>query len=193
MENLKEILSENLIRLRKEKKWTQLELADKLFYSNKAISRWEKGEVLPDLETLNQLSELYGVALSDLFKRYESKEQISKPKTEKIGNKVTITLLSILAVWLIAVIVYVQGHILLNLDLWQGFVWAIPASAIIAIVFNSIWGRKLWTLVFVSILIWSFLFCLYVQLYVYNIWMIFLIGIPLQIGVALWGNLKSYK
>lgn len=193
MEDLNEIISENLVKLRKEKKWTQLELAEKLYYSNKAVSRWEKGEVLPDLETLNKLSELYDVELADLFKRYESREQISKLKFYRIGNKVTITLLSILAVWLVAVVVFVQGHVLFNLDLWQGFVWAVPASAIIAIIFNSIWGKKLWTLIFVSILIWSLLFCLYIQLYQYNIWMTFLIGIPLQIGVILWGNLKSHR
>jgi len=193
MENIREVVSENLAKLRKEKKWTQLELAEKLNYSNKAISRWEKGEVLPDIETLNQLSELYGIELSELFETYEPKEHIFNKKFKRIGNKVTITLLSVLAVWLIAVLVYVQGQIIFGLNLWQIYAWSVPASMIIAIIFNSIWGKKIWTLVFVSILIWSLLACLYAQLYKYNIWMIFFIGIPLQIGVVLWGNLKSHK
>lgn len=193
MENLREIVSENLVKLRKEKKWTQLELAEKLNYSNKAVSRWEKGEVLPDIETLNELSELYGIELSELFEKYEPKEHIFNKKFKRIGNKVTITLLSILAVWLVAVVTYVQGQIIFNLNLWQIYIWSVPISAIIAIIFNSIWGKKLWTLVFVSVLIWSLLTCLYVQLYKFNIWTIYFIGIPLQIGVVLWGNLKSHK
>ena len=193
MENIREVVSENLVKLRKEKKWTQLELAEKLNYSNKAISRWEKGEVLPDVETLNQLSELYGIELSELFENYEPKEHIFNKKFKRIGNKVTITLLSILVVWLVAVLVYVQGQIIFGLNLWQMYAWSVPASMVIAIIFNSIWGKKIWTLVFVSMLIWSLLACLYAQLYQYNIWMIFFIGIPLQIGVVLWGNLKSHK
>jgi transcriptional regulator with XRE-family HTH domain len=67
MANVKETVRENLVKLRKEHKWTQMELAEKIGYSDKAISRWETGEVNPDIETLDKLAELYEVDISVLF------------------------------------------------------------------------------------------------------------------------------
>ena len=52
MEELKSIIGENLASLRKEKKLTQAELAERFNYTDKAISKWEKGETSPDIETL---------------------------------------------------------------------------------------------------------------------------------------------
>ena len=59
---VKETVKDNLVRLRREHKLTQLELSEKINYSDKAISRWETGEVTPDVETLEQLARLYDVA-----------------------------------------------------------------------------------------------------------------------------------
>ena len=50
---LKKIVTENLIYYRKINKLTQLQLAEKLNYSDKAISKWERGESLPDLYILS--------------------------------------------------------------------------------------------------------------------------------------------
>lgn len=66
MKAIKEVLIENLISLRKEHKLTQLELAEKIGYSDKAVSRWEHGEVLPDVETLDKIAE-FTVFLFPLF------------------------------------------------------------------------------------------------------------------------------
>ena len=64
MENVKAIVSQNLLRLRKENNLTQAELAKRINYSDKAISRWEAGEVVPDLETIYALSEVFDVPIS---------------------------------------------------------------------------------------------------------------------------------
>lgn len=193
MENLREIVASNLVRLRKEKQWTQLELAEKLNYSNKAVSRWEKGEVLPDLETLNTICELYEIELADILKEYKEKETISKSRwyKYKLGNKLTISLLSILVVWLSATILYVYSNIIWGVTLWRIFLWCVPISSILAIIFNSIWGRRIWNFIFISILVWTLLTCFYIEFLAYNIWMIYFIGIPLQIGIILWANLSS--
>lgn len=66
MKSLKEIVGENLTELRKNKKLTQFELAEQLNYSDKSISKWENGDNLPDLETLNELCNFYGVTLDYL-------------------------------------------------------------------------------------------------------------------------------
>lgn len=61
MENVKEIIARNLTELRKSHKMTQSALAEKLNYSDKAISRWEHAETLPDIETLCRICDIYGV------------------------------------------------------------------------------------------------------------------------------------
>ena len=63
MNNLEQIVANNLTELRKEKKWTQAELAEKINYSDKSVSKWERGEALPDLKVLLQMAELFGVNL----------------------------------------------------------------------------------------------------------------------------------
>ena len=67
MENIKEIIASNLASLRKERKFTQQELASKLNYSDKAVSRWEHAETLPDIETLCKICEIYGVKFEYLL------------------------------------------------------------------------------------------------------------------------------
>lgn len=193
MENLREVICENLIKLRKQKQWTQLELAEKLNYSNKAISRWEKGEVLPDIETLNAISELYGIELTELISKHAVTKAIPKNHWYKFGNKLTISLLSILAVWLTCTVIYVYGNIITGANLWQLFMWAVPCSCVVGIVFNCIWGRKAVTFIVISILVWSTLACCYIQLIKYNIWVMFFLGIPLQVGIVLWANLSANK
>lgn len=56
-----------LAKLRKERGWSQDELAEKLFVTRQAISRWETGETLPNVESLKQLSVLYDVSINTLL------------------------------------------------------------------------------------------------------------------------------
>ena len=65
-ENFKKLVAKNLSFYRKANKLTQLELAEKLNYSDKAISKWERGESLPDLYTLNVIAEFFGITINDL-------------------------------------------------------------------------------------------------------------------------------
>ena len=63
---LAEVIGKNITRLRKLANMTQLELAEKLNYSDKSISKWEQGNGIPDVRILVQLAELFGVTLDDL-------------------------------------------------------------------------------------------------------------------------------
>lgn len=56
-----------LARLRKEKGMTQKELAEKLFVSDKAVSKWERGLSLPDIALLQPMAELLGVSVTELL------------------------------------------------------------------------------------------------------------------------------
>ena len=86
MENVKAIVSQNLLRLRKENNLTQAELAKRINYSDKAISRWEAGEVVPDLETIYALSEVFDVPISQITESHE--EDSEQGKNGGIGQKI---------------------------------------------------------------------------------------------------------
>lgn len=196
MKELNLIIADNLINLRKANKLTQLELATKLNYSDKAISKWERGESMPDIFLLKQLADMYGVSLDYLTTEHTEQEAILyKKKDSKINNKLIITLLSCMVVWICATIIYVNLHILKNINYWIIWLWAVPVSCIVLIVFTSIWWHKIHILTSISCFVWSFLACAYIQLIIYsiNIWTIFLLGIPIQIAILLWSKLSRNK
>lgn len=192
MKDINLVIGNNIKELRKINKMTQNDLAEKLNYSNKAVSRWESGEVIPDVQTLNNICEVFEIPIENIFKEQLPTEKVKKEYKFRMGNKMAITLLSVLLVWLIATVTYVYSRITFNDNLWQVFIWAIPLSCIISIVFNSIWGRKFFNFVLISILIWSTLTSIYLQFIEYNMWLIFFIGIPMQIGVILWSNIHKH-
>lgn len=193
MENINLIIGTNIKELRKTNKLTQSELAEKLNYSNKAISRWESGEVIPDVLTLNRICEVFNIPLSQIFEENVTEKKVRKNYKLQIGNKLAISLLAIIMIWFIATIGFVYTKIIFNYDFWKVFVYAVPSSAIVGIIFNSIWGNKTLNFILISILIWTVLTSIFIALINYHIWPIFLIGIPMQIAVVLWSNITSTK
>ena len=197
MNDIKDIIAQNLTKLRQANNLTQLELAERLNYSDKSISKWEHGDATPPINVLKDIADLYGVSL-DFLVSENPNEVYDKTYGNKNNNKnkIIITLLSVSLVWLAAVIVYVYASIISNANLWILFILSVPASTIILIVFNSIWGKAKFTYILISVLIWSTLLTIYLLILSsvkYNTWMIFFIGIPIQIGVILWSQLKSTK
>ena len=206
MEEIKDtnaIIGKNLLKLRKNKKLTQLELAEKFNYSDKSISKWENGESLPSIEVLCELAEFYGVKLDDLTSDNDIETVINTPekphkkvKKEKtprmFSTHLMITLLSVGAVWLCSTILFVLLKIFANINYYLVFMWAGVASLIVLIVFNSIWGRMRYLFPILTVMLWLTLASLQLQIYVpthYNIWPIYFLGIPLQILIVLWGAL----
>lgn len=192
MENINLVVANNIKNLRKQNNMTQTELAEKLNYSNKAISRWETGEIIPDVNTLNKICELFNVPIKQIFEENISIQVSSKSKFQ-IGNKLAISLLAISLVLFVATIGFVYSKIIFDVYYWQLYVWSIPIMCIVSLVFNSIWGKIIFNYLIVSLLIWSFLACIYISLLKYNIWPIFLIGIPMQIATILWSNITLNK
>lgn len=190
MENLKENLAKNLIKLRKANNLTQLDLANKLNYSDKAISKWERAESMPDVEMLYTISQMFDVTIDWLVS--DSDKIVKVKEKSKTGKRVIIGLLSILVAWIVATIVFVILSWVLEFnDTWLSFIYAIPVSAIIWLVFNSIWGRIEVTPLIVSVLLWTAILSVYLTIKVFdenfkNNFMIFFIAIPLQVADILW-------
>jgi len=193
MEDIKIIIANNLMNLRKANKLTQLELAEKLNYSDKAISKWERGESLPDIILLKQLADMYGVSIDYLMQEHIAEEVRKNKRKEKVNNELIITLLSCLVVWICATVLYVNFLIVFDHNFWTIWLWAIPITCIVLIVFSSIWGHRKHILISTTCLVWSFLVSLHLQFLTYNLWSIYLIGIPIQLAIILWAGLKKKR
>lgn len=194
MEELKKIIANNITELRKQNNLTQAEFANKLNYTDKAISKWERAESVPSIDILKKIADMFGVTVDYLLHEGndKEKEKYILPQANR-SNKITITLLGVSIVWILVTIIYVYMKIISNITEWRLFLWGIPLSCLVLQVFNMLWGKKTYTFYIMSLLVWSLITCLYLQFLSYNVWLIFIIGVPIQIAIILWSNLKPIK
>lgn len=185
MESIRDCIKENLVLLRKENKFTQLELAEKIGYSDKAISRWETGEVTPDIETLDNLAKIYGVPITTFFQKNKN-GVTSRAKRRGDGVKRSvIMLLGVALVWYTAIFLF---ELFDRYDLsrgWMTFIWAIPVSFLVLALFTAKWGLRVVNVVFISILSWTAILALYLQFIEYNLFLLFPAGAPIQAVIIL--------
>lgn len=186
--DIKQIIAKNLANLRKNKKITQTELAEQFGYSDKAISKWENGDTLPDIQTLYQLCEFYNVTLDFLVSEQSFDEKIkyiNHLNKRVIVNNSLIELLYCSFVWILAVIIYVYLYTFSEINYWQIFIWAIPATTIVMLLFTKVWKQKLYTFIVRSLFFWTLVTACYIQFIEYNIWPLFFLMIPIQVALIL--------
>ena len=192
MEELRKIIGNNLAELRKRKGLTQLELAEKFSYTDRAVSKWENGDTLPDVEVLYQLCEFYGVTLDYLT--HEDNASYIKDESSELGfrNKVSITALAVSFVWVLAVVVFVISLLRHTTPLWQAFIWAVPVSGIFVAFFNrKYFHRRLVSFLAFTFVIWGAITATYLSLLSMNLWPIFIIGAPIQASLFFCLNIKK--
>ncbi|MBE6616954.1 MAG: helix-turn-helix transcriptional regulator [Ruminococcaceae bacterium] len=208
MEDIKPIIAKNISELRTARGLTQMELAEKLNYSDKAVSKWERAESIPDITVLTNIADLFGVPLDYLVRIHEGapssavpaktdeteKRIISKNESRKKRNHGFITGMCIILVWLIAMTLYM----ILDLTIADRltllvFAYAVPVSMIVWLVFNSIWFNRRLNFLIISLLMWSLLACIHLTLlpFGFNVWMMFILGVPGQIIILLWSMIKK--
>ena len=203
-EKLKSQLGANLVAYRKRSGLTQAKLAEQLNYSDKAVSKWERGESMPDVLTLVQLAELFDTTVDELLRDpneipvhtpgpiEQAMENAVEKTLKRKANKKVILSLSSLLVWFVALLIFV---IVSSLDIprsWIAFLYAIPADAIVQLTLRSAWRDFRWNKTLISILMWGGLLSLYASLKLFvhvDIWKLFLLGIPGQLAVFLWFRL----
>ena len=193
MDDLKQIIANNIIKLRKEKNITQAEFAKQLNYSDKAVSKWERAESIPDIIVLKKISDIFGISVDYLLNEHSNDEKlvvVNNKKTSRI-NKLPLTLLSASPIWSIATLIFTLVLIFLHKCVWFVFYISIPLTVLIFLIFNSIWGNRRFNYLIVSIFVWSILLCIYLCFLKFNIWQIFILGIPSQIIILLWSALKK--
>jgi transcriptional regulator with XRE-family HTH domain len=199
-EKLKIQIGANIAAYRKRVNLTQAGLAAQLNYSDKAVSKWERGESMPDVVTLVQLAELFGVTVQDLLVDpnalpsetgtvQKTMGKVVEKTLKRKADKKIILMLSSLLVWFVALLIFV---VVSSCDLpysWLAFFYAVPVDAIVMLSLRSAWRDFRWNRALISIIMWGTLVAFYMTLFVpfgLNIWKMFLLGIPAQAAIFLW-------
>ena len=206
-EKLKYQIGTNIALYRKRAGLTQAGLAEKLNYSDKAVSKWERGESVPDVLTLAMLAEQFEITVNDLLSDPEALPEnptnleaamtkVSEKALKRKANKTIILKLSSLLVWFVALVFYV---VLSSFELTESFStilfpYAIPINAIVLLSLRSAWRDFRWNKALISIIVWGFLLSIYVTFYMVwhiHFWKLYLLGIPGQVAILLWFRLFS--
>lgn len=199
-EKLKYQIGANISAHRKRLGLTQAGLAEKLNYSDKAVSKWERGDSIPDVLTLLQLAELYGITVNDLLedpdalpgnpgKLEKAMTQVSEKALKRKADKRIILMLCTTLVFFVALLIFVVVSSFGLPKSWVAFFYAIPADAIVQLSLRSAWRDFRWNRLLISVIVWGALLSVYVTLLVFfgwNVWKIFLLGIPGQFAIFLW-------
>ena len=208
-ESLSAVIAMNLSELRKSHGMTQQELAEKLNYTDKAISKWERGESVPDILVLKQIADMFGVTVDYLL--YETHEEpiqgaddeeqkmmaaeVAK-RQQSIRARGFVTGMSILLVWMAAFVLFIVFNtVSINpFSQWFVFACAVCASLVLWLVMNSIWFNRRRNYLIISLLMWSFLILLFMTVWALAdrlLWLMFILGIPGQAIIVMWSHLKQ--
>lgn len=192
LSELKLISASNIIKLRTEAGLTQAELGEKLNYSDKTISKWERGEAIPDAYVLTQMAEIFGVTVDYLLSSHdawESPEQ-QESRQEEAGYSVNMIIaISVLGVWTMALTIFVLLW-LFDIILWETFVVALPVSILTYMVLICVFRRRRHLQFVIAAFVLSLFILLYFTLPMQKPWQLFLIAIPAEIIVFLSCNIR---
>lgn len=202
--DIPKIIAANITSLRKNAGMTQAGLAEKIGYSDKSISKWERADGIPDVICLKSIADLFGVTVDYMLTEEHPSSGVSDeiptqtndtPSHTDIGyttNHIAVSLLSVAGVWLLAFAVYIILR-LCGISFGLSFVIACPITAILLIVFNALWGNRRHTFWYVSLLVWSLLFLICYAARAHDIWLLMCIGFPATVVVWLSCRVRSPK
>ena len=198
MDGIKNIVAKNITELRLLNNMTQLELAQKLNYSDKTVSKWERGESTPDISVLVEIANIFGVSLDYLVRSENIDETINENKQKQTKyNRKVISYISQSIAWIIAIFAFIITSLITNEATfqWLYFVYALPIVLIVRLIFNSIWFNPRNNYVIISALIWSILAAIHFTFLYFkiNVALIYLLGVAGQITIILWSFIKKPK
>ena len=202
-EKLRFFIGSNIALYRKRAGLTQAALAEKLNYSDKAVSKWERGESMPDVMTLVQLANQFDITVNDLLldpnelpgnpgSLEKAMVQVSEKALKRKANKNVILALSSILCWFVALFIFV---VVSSFDIpngWLPFFYAIPANAIVLLSLRSAWRDFRWNKALISIIMWGSILSMHMTMLMlldFNMWKLYLLGIPGQVAIWLWFRL----
>ena len=189
LEDFKRIVAENITKLRTSMNLTQAQLGEQLNYSDKSVSKWERGESVPDAFVLKKLADMAGVTVDYILTPHGEDEVVKPVKKTHRYSRSFISMTVLAGIWTLAVLVFVTLW-LSGVFTWLVFIYAVPVSMITMLVLNSIWGERNTNLYLISGLVWGIICSVYLSFIDYNWWQLFLIGIPAQVIIVLAFSIK---
>ena len=197
---LKQIVAENLTALRKNKGLTQLELAEKFNYSDKAVSKWEKGDTTPDIETLQALADFYGVTIDYFTHEGSRKEKEIYVTTKPKMNRPLVCFYYSLIAPIVAILFYVLVLFFGHQNMWTIWTWMLAADSILLFVLSCVFFSRGVKSFFGSLMTWLIVLATYLQLGYslplpqgYLLWEVFLLPIPITIAFVIYGYTGKKK
>lgn len=186
---IKKNIAENIAYYRKRIGLTQSELSEKINYSDKSVSKWERGDGIPDVIVLSELAELFGVTLTDLV----SAEQRKDPAKKRKRTRVFVTLLASGLPWLVAAVVYFIVKMACPSCAYAEhfFLYAIAVSGIVATVFTTLWFSHLWQMLSVSLIIWGIAVSVHISCRIPESIYIYIIAGVMQVLTLFWYTMKK--
>ncbi len=191
--NQQELLAKNLAYYRKASGLTQLELADKFNYSDKSVSKWERGEGFPDIFVLKSLADFYGITVDDF---YQSEHKAVKVSQNKKRKQTYLKLLSIGINWLVTVLTFFLLNTLLSrfapnapFEPWLTFIYGTLTTGIILLVWEFIYHNRFLRMIATSIIIWTAALSLFLTFFVVMnlpLPLLFVVAIPLEVLEIIW-------
>ena len=189
MEDIRVVFASNLIRLRTEAGLTQAELAEKINYSDKSISKWERAEALPDVAVVKRIAGLFDVPVDFLLETHDSWEG-EEACPEKPFSTGVVTLVTMLGIWTLAILLFVIFW-MLGRKIWMIFLGAVPISLVTLLVLNSIWNERKHNYLIVSGIVLALFILVYCLLYSYHPWQLIFVAIPSEAIVYFSFKIKS--
>ncbi len=190
MEDLKVITASNIINLRTAAGMTQAELGEKLGYSDKSVSKWERAEGIPDAYVIKNLSTIFGVTTDYILSEHD--EWKAAVKKESAFHTKIATTIALAGIWTLALLIFVIMWILGSFW-WGVFIMAIPASLITLLVLNSVWENGKNNYYIIASLVFSVIAAVYFLFYRRNWWPLFLLLVPAELIVFLSAHVKKKK
>lgn len=193
--DIREVVAKNIVRYRKQAGLTQAALAEKIHYSDKAVSKWERGEGLPDVVVLKDIADALDIDIDDMLHEETPKEKFQT----FYRNRTVISILSVILVFFVFTIATVICSIIRpDLPNYLLMVYSIPCAFIVALVFNSIWGGRIYNLLIVSGLDWTVAISLVLSLeripsLESSVWYLYFAAAVFEIMVILWYMIEFQK
>lgn len=193
LNELRLVTASNIIKLRTDAGMTQAELGAALNYSDKTISKWERGEAIPDAFVLTRMAELFGVPVDYILSSHDKWEIPKKPEeleNNNIYSNRIITAIAFIGVWTLAltafVALWISGKIV-----WRIFMVALPVSILTYMVLTCVFKRTKHLQYIIAVFVLSLFVMLYAMFPESNPWQLFLIAVPAEILVFLSCNIKN--
>lgn len=202
LNELKLISASNIIKLRTGAGLTQAELGARLNYSDKTISKWERGEAIPDAFVLTQLAAMFDVTVDYLLSSHdaweapieEEEEEEELDTVESNGASYSVDVIMALvfvSIWTACIVAFVTLWLAVDIILWQIFAVTLPVSLLVLMILMCVFKKRKTLQYIIAAFVFSIFVTLYFLLPADTPWQLFLIGVPAVAIVFLACNIRK--